>query len=510
MHGMPEKVPVELVVESRLLRFAGNWRGKLVLSICTVALMTLSFAPVGQFYLAWIALVPWMLVIAGCQSRKSTFLWSWLTGTLMFMANMWWLAYVTTPGMIALMLYLGLYWALAGLIMRSKNWLSLQYLQRGTGASCVLGFAIIWCATEWVRGNLFTGLPWMFLGHTQSPWLIMCQIADALGVYGISFWVAAVNALIFILVIRRGRMRSMAPIVTVAILLGLTLGYGLHRRQQTPRMLIAGPRVLVVQPNYPQSNSGEKGASQQEMIDFHVNTTAKAIQKYGPIDLVCWSETMMPAINEEYRSSLEEAHLIYQDRKTGQETPAADLANGWFRQITDFAKGAQVNVITGGLFHARLDRKTFIFQDRRNSAYLIRPSGRLDVEHYDKIHLVPFGEYIPFKDSQWFGWLHSFFLSFNPYGYDYTLTTPGNVQNPAVFRLNINGNPTLRIITPICFEDIDAALCAAAFPKSGRQARGFACESDERRVVQGERKSPALAGRVIPEHREPRADGALR
>ena len=370
----------------------------------------------------------------------------------MFLANMWWLAYVTIPGMIALQLYLGLYWAFAALIIRGKGWVSSKYFQSATGVSWILGFSAVWCALEWLRGIVITGLPWMFLGHTQSPWLVMCQVADALGVYGISFWVAAVNALVFLLIVNNGRVRSLAPIATVAALLGITLGYGLHRRWQTPRMLTAGPRILLVQPNFPQTNSGAKGASQQQMIDFHINATARAIQKYGNVDLACWSETMMPALNEAYRTAIEEF------------VPSVAMeTNEWFEQVSHLASRDQVNIITGGLFHARprIESDRLIFDDRRNSAFLFRTSGRLDLAHYDKIHLVPFGEYMPFRDSAWLGWLHNLLMRLSPYDYDYTLTTPGSVENPAVFRLNIKGNPTTRILTPICFEDIDASLCAA-------------------------------------------------
>jgi apolipoprotein N-acyltransferase len=247
----------------------------------------------------------------------------------------------------------------------------------------------------------------------------------------------------------------------VAALLGISLGYGLHRRWQTPRMLTAGPMVLVVQPNFPQTNSGAKGASQQEMIDFHVNATASAIQKYGGIDLACWSETMMPPLNEEYRTALHENHFVHENPDGGAPINAAEESDRWLGQVTQLASRDQVNIITGGLFHAALDKKNYVFQDRRNSAFLIRPSGRLDLAHYDKIHLVPFGEYMPFRDSAWLGWLHNLLMRLSPYDYDYTLTTPGSLENPAVFRLNIRGNPTTRILTPICFEDIDASLCAA-------------------------------------------------
>src|SRR4051812_94625 len=88
-----------------------RWFAKLALLLLSIALLTFSFAPFGQFYLAWVGLVPWLLVLRRVHSQRAAFLWSWLAGILFFTANMWWLAYVTGPGLVALMLLLGLYWA---------------------------------------------------------------------------------------------------------------------------------------------------------------------------------------------------------------------------------------------------------------------------------------------------------------------------------------------------------------------------------------------------------------
>src|SRR5215207_6730358 len=94
-----------------------RWPARLGLLALSVLLLSLALAPVYQFYLAWIGLVPWFFVIASTRTKKAAFLWSWLGGTLFFFANMWWLWRVTIPGMFALLIYLGLFWGFCAWIL---------------------------------------------------------------------------------------------------------------------------------------------------------------------------------------------------------------------------------------------------------------------------------------------------------------------------------------------------------------------------------------------------------
>src|SRR5450432_4265342 len=105
MHSMPGS-------SSRGNRFVKT----VLLLIGCIALLTLSFAPVGQFYLAWIGLAPWLVFLGQARSQKSAFFYSWITGTLFFTANMWWMWYISGPGMMALMIFCGLYWGWAALV----------------------------------------------------------------------------------------------------------------------------------------------------------------------------------------------------------------------------------------------------------------------------------------------------------------------------------------------------------------------------------------------------------
>src|SRR5436305_14749459 len=98
-------------VESKL-SFNQTLRGRLVLGLATVAMLSLSYAPLKQFYFVWVGLVPFLLVIARAPSKKAAFFWSWLTGILFFSVNLWWIGYVTIPVAIALMCYMGLWFAL--------------------------------------------------------------------------------------------------------------------------------------------------------------------------------------------------------------------------------------------------------------------------------------------------------------------------------------------------------------------------------------------------------------
>src|SRR5271154_4178311 len=104
----------------------------------SIIMLTLAFAPMGQFYLAWVGLVPWLIWLAESRSGKSTFFLSWIAGTLFFIVNMWWMAVISWPGMLALMTVCGIFWALAASIIRGAGFL------HGGILGGVLGIAVVW------------------------------------------------------------------------------------------------------------------------------------------------------------------------------------------------------------------------------------------------------------------------------------------------------------------------------------------------------------------------------
>lgn len=435
--------------------------GKLLLLLATVILFDLAFAPFKQFYLAYFALVPWLIVVRNSRSAARAFWWSWLGGVLFFSGNMWWLAYVTGPGMAALFAVAALYWAVPGAIIRGTGLLDAGLAEdhppcRWLALAGVFLVAAIWTSFEWFRATWpLGGLAWAFIGHTQSPVLHLAQIADFCGVYGISFWVTALNAVVAMTIIHRKQWaRTMAPaIVAMIVLLAAVLGYGFFRfGQQTTH---PGPTVLVVQPNYPQSNSGEKGASIEEIVGFHVRETQAALAAHPKTNLVVWSETMMPPLNPEAERSL---------RLLGWRAPEA-----WEQTVTlltQLAAEHHTALLVGGMYQNDWTVKTDpngdqrpVAQDRRNTAYLFTSAGLFN-QRYDKIHLVPFGEYLPFQST--IPPLYHLFLALSPYTEEYTLTA-GAPDALTVFQLR----PGWCFVTPICFEDMDGELVRRMFKPAG-------------------------------------------
>jgi len=453
--------PADVVAEP----FAVTVRGRVVLCLATVAALSLSFAPFKQFYLAWIGLVPWLVMIAHARSKKAVFFLSWLTGILFFSVSMWWIAYVTLPGAMGLMLYMGIWFAFAGLVLRGAGLLKIEddAAARPAWKSVVTVFLIaaVWVATEWTWGNLFTGLPWLYIGHSQTPVLAMCQIADFAGVHGVSFWVGLINAWVALFILHRLNVaRLIVPGITIIVIIGLVLGYGIFRMGQ--ETFTPGPRVMVVQPDFPQDNSGAKGASFQQILDFHLNTTQSAVkalaaQGQAP-ELVAWSETMLPELTPAFR---EYRHAFYFETNNQN---VGEFLDSVIQRVGDLAASEHINIVSGG--HAMLtDRPKAdgnLQWSRRNSSYLFDSSGHEAAERYDKIHLVPFGEYMPFRESA--PPLYRMFDIFNPYkGLDYTVA-PGT--DVTVFSI-----PKYRFVTPICFEDVDSELVARMFAGPGHTKR---------------------------------------
>jgi apolipoprotein N-acyltransferase len=446
-----------------------TWRGRLLLALATVAMLSLAYAPLKQFYFAWVGLVPWLVMVARAKSKKQAFFWSWLTGILFFSVNLWWIGYVTIPGAIALMFYMGLWFALVALVLRGARLLPTKTdgpAKPQAAAWAVLSMfliAAVWVATEWTWGNLFTGLPWLYLGHTQTPILPMCQIADVTSAYGVSFWVVLVNVWVTLLILNRANLaRLIVPGIVLLAVLGATLAYGLFRMGQ--RSTYPGPKVLVVQPNYPQNNNGSKGATYDEIVDFHFKTTAAALDalaaKGESAHLVVWSETMMPELNEVYRQYMHEFVTRDDKRNVGQTLDAI------YDQLGSFSRAYSTNLLVGG--HTMLPERPVNGKPtwaRRNSAYLFDRSGHEAAQRYDKIHLVPFGEFIPFRES--FPPLYKFFNLFNPYkGEDYTVQAGTDLT---VFRLEPG---VTRFVSAICFEDVDSTLMARNFagPNGSKRA----------------------------------------
>jgi apolipoprotein N-acyltransferase len=426
-----------------ILRQAG-WLG------LGVVLLTLAYAPVGQFYLAWVGMVPWLVMLGSGMSLKTRFGLSWLAGTVLIIVNMWWLCAVNVLGMFALSAYCGFYWGVAALVIGGARLLEFS------PAVSVVAIASVWTALEFARGRLLTGFPWLFIGHTQSPNLPLCQIADTLGVYGVSFWVVMINAVIALGLIRRKTKPIIPAAILVAVASVLSLSYGFWRMNQPT--IYAGPRVLVVQCNYAQSNSGDKGASDDELVRFHVDTTRDAIQRANQdVNLAVWPETTLPPVNRQALAGMSDKYR--------------DFVQKAIVQISSLAKTYHTGILSGGRFwdkwnpHERDGNLFMIPDDSRNSTYLFQPDGTLGDqagERYDKLHLVPFGEFIPFKQSV--PWVYNIFLHLGPQYYaDYELQD-GSDNGLTVFQLqDAAGAPTWRFVTPICFEDIDGPLCAAMF-----------------------------------------------
>jgi apolipoprotein N-acyltransferase len=245
--------------------------------------------------------------------------------------------------LIALSLYLALY---VGVFAYGVTRLS----SRGTLAYLV-GVPALWVGLEYVRTFLLTGFPWNLLGYSQYQYLSVIQIASITGVYGISFLLVLTNAGMALgcLLFRRGWRPALLPVGGVGVLLlGIVLfGMGRMVSAETRRREI---RVSVVQGNIEQGVKWDLGF-QKRTVDIYRRLSREADKQ---ADLIVWPETAVPFFLRE-RGSLSQRVL-----RTRGSSP-------------------------------RL----------YNSAFLISPGGKI-VQKYDKIHLVPFGEYVPLQSLLFF------------------------------------------------------------------------------------------------------------
>ena len=256
-------------------------------------------------------------------------------------------------------------------------------------------------------------------------------MCDLFGALGVSVLVATVNGLIADGIVERtmrhrlGWMFGLKAAVT-GCLLAAALGYGMYRLEQTPTFVSDGPVIGSVQSNVP-SFVKEETDNAQLLLDGLIEKSQACIDA-GAV-MVAWPETMVLA-------TLNPGYLKYWD--------ASSEPQQLHRRILDHAEG-QAYILFGA--HSATVGADYKVTDQFNTAFLYRPDGTPDLQRYDKIHLVPFGEYIPFRHSA--PWIYRMILFLSPYDFDYNLTAG---ENYTIFALDDKGT-TRHFGVLICYDD---------------------------------------------------------
>ncbi len=352
------------------------YKKKIFLIMASGLLLTGSFPEWRFSYLAWIALVPLLLCLRDL-SPKNGFKAGFLTGMLHYLTLMYWLAYTLST-------YGNLPWYLCGLVLFLFSAylacyfaiFSMLLIRMGAGGSVgLLTAPFLWVALEYVRTFLFSGFPWELLGYTQFDLLPLIQISDITGVYGVSFFVVLANAVICRAVLffsgkgwqgaTVGKYATAVQLSAMCLIAIALWGYGIWRMHAVDRSTAreSSARIAVVQGNINQALKWNP-VFQTETTQKYVRLSVEAREK-NP-DLVVWPETATPF------------YFFYHSRLTKM------VKEGIRRTGCDFLIGSPS-------FSREKDRIEYY-----NSAYLVHPDGK-PVSRYDKVHLVPFGEYVPLK-----------------------------------------------------------------------------------------------------------------
>jgi apolipoprotein N-acyltransferase len=339
-------------------------------------LLTAAFPKLGLSMVAWVALVPLFIALRNLDPPKA-FRTGLIAGIVHYLTLLYWVVItMQTYGylpwwqciglLVLLSTYLGLYPAFFAMLI--------AHLGRKPGQLLLLA-PVCWVALEYVRSFLLTGFPWGIVGYSQFNRLHIIQISDMFGVYGVSFLIVLFNAAVYatILLLTKGqwhgkgvKRRDLIGVVLLPLMLiGLTLMYGNRRMHAVDEALAnaTSTQVAAIQGNIDQAHKWDP-VFQISTTKKYVDLTLSAAATHP--DLIVWPESATPFF---FGASPKLSRLVTEAvRQTG-----AYLLVG--------STSAQ----------ASADQRVLY-----NSAFLVSPDGRT-MGRYDKVHLVPFGEYVPLK-----------------------------------------------------------------------------------------------------------------
>jgi apolipoprotein N-acyltransferase len=376
---MPRANVLGSLVEGVILSW--GWRRRAI-AFVSGALGALALPPFSLFALIAAPLTIAVWLIDGAEDRgsgrpligslRAAFAAGWWMGFGYFLAGLWWLgaaflveadkfAWALPLGVVALPAVLALFPA-AGFAIARALW--------SPGPARVFALAFGLGVAEWARGLLFTGFPWNDFGMALGSNLALAQIASLVGLHGLTFLTIAIFAAPATLWrVGEGRL-NLAPAGFAALALALIAAFGAFRLAAPPTAALPGVKLRLIQPNIGQDDASfspeNRDAILRRYLDLSERATAPDRSGVRDVTHLIWPESAFPFILSRDRKALDDI--------------AAFLSGG-------------ATLITGA---ARLEDDGSGPRRYFNSIEIVGRDG-LSGEHYDKQHLVPFGEYVPFE-----------------------------------------------------------------------------------------------------------------
>jgi len=305
-------------------------------------------------------------------SMKSAFAAGWFWGFGYFVAGLWWLgaAFLVEADKFAWALPLGVLALPAALALFPALGFALARLLWSPSGARILALAIGLALSEWLRSVVLTGFPWNEYGLALGQNVVLAQVASIIGLRGLTVLAIAIFAAPATFADEAPGRRRVAPTLLAILAIGAIALFGLLRlvAPQTPG--VAGVKLRIMQPNIGQDSSfsaANKDAILRRYLALSDSATAPNATGIADVTHLIWPESAFP-------------FLLARDPQALAQI--AELLRGGATLITGAARAGEAS---------SLDKRTHYF----NSIQVIDHFGNL-LERYDKQHLVPFGEYLPF------------------------------------------------------------------------------------------------------------------
>jgi apolipoprotein N-acyltransferase len=345
-----------------------SWQVAAAAAVVSGLFVALSFPSTEVWILAWTGLVPLLLAVRGRSLRAALGL-GCLGGLAFYLVALYWISptisnFTRISPLLAhgvLILLAGVCASFVGMFAVVVEWLAMA------GISRVISAPLVWVVLEWSRSFVPAGFPWVLLGYSQYRVGPVIQVADLGGVYLVSALVVLVNAVIVEAVMEGPRRHRLLIGTTIAVLVA-ALGYGSWRLAEVGALPASRTiRVGLVQGNIAQDRKWDR-AFEDHIFERYLTLSEAAVADNA--ELIVWPEAAVP-------------FALPYDQRTAR--------------LLELSARSRASLLVGAPGIQFVGEGRYV---QFNRAWLIDPDDGL-VAHYDKIQLVPFGEYVPF------GWLMS-------------------------------------------------------------------------------------------------------